>query len=144
MRNETRFTLMTPAPGFTSRVLARIAEHERAQARRRAVIGSVLLVLAAIAILGLVAWWFVSVASVFVAAPSILVAVLQACASLAFAAAKFVESLWTVALILAENVGAFEMIALAVAVITLTAIWVRVVAGPFQLASQPIFVGGRK
>lgn len=144
MRNETRFTLMTPAPGFTSRVMARIAEHEHAQARRRAVIGSVLLVLAAIAVLGLVAWWFISVASVVVATPSILVAVLNALASVMFWAAKFAELLWTVALIVVQNVGAVEMLALAVAVITLTAIWVRVVTGPLQLSSQSILVGGSK
>jgi uncharacterized membrane protein len=144
MRNETQFTLMTPAPGFTSRVLARIAEHERAQARRRAMIGSVLLVLAAIAILGLVAWWLVSIASVFVTAPTVLVAVLNVCASMAFWVAKFFESLWAVALIITQNVGAVEMLALAIGVITLTAIWVRVVAGPLQLSSRSILVGGSK
>ena len=144
MRNETRFTLMAPAPGFTSRVMARIAEHERVQARRRAVIGSVLLVLAAIAILVLVALWLVSVASVFIAAPSVLIAVLNAFASMAFWAGTFFESLWTVAFLIAQNVGAAEMLALAVAVITLTTIWVSVVAGPFQRSSQTIFVGGPK
>jgi uncharacterized membrane protein len=144
MRNETRFTLMTPAPGFTSRVMARIAEHERAQARRRAMIGSVLLILAAIAVLGLVAWWLVSIASVFVTAPTVLVAVLNVCASMAFWVAKFFESLWAVALIITQNVGAVEMLALAIGVITLTAIWVRVVAGPLQLSSRSILVGGSK
>lgn len=144
MRNETRFTWMTPAPGFTSRVMARIAEHERAQARRRAVIGSVLLVLAAIAVLGLVARWLVSVASVVITTPSILVAVVNACAALMFWAAKFAKLLWTVALIVAQNVGAVELLALAVAVVTLTAIWVRVVSGPLQLSSQSILVGGSK
>jgi uncharacterized membrane protein len=144
MRNETQFTLMTPAPGFTSRVLARIAEHERAQARRRAMIGSVLLILAAIAVLGLVAWWLVSIASVFVTAPTVLVAVLNVCASMAFWVAKFFESLWAVALIITQNVGAVEMLALAIGVITLTAIWVRVVAGPLQLSSRSILVGGSK
>jgi hypothetical protein len=144
MRNETRFTLMTPAPGFTSRVMARIAEHERAQARRRAMIGSVLLILTAIAVLGLVAWWLVSIASVFVTAPTVLVAVLNVCASMAFWVAKFFESLWAVALIITQNVGAVEMLALAIGVITLTAIWVRVVAGPLQLSSRSILVGGSK
>lgn len=144
MRNETRFTLMSPAAGFTSRVMARIAEHERAQAQRRAVIGAVLLVLAAIAILVFVALWLISVVAVFVATPSVLVAALNAFALLAFWVGKFFESLWTVVFLIAQNVGAVEMLALAVVVITLTAVWVRVVAGPFQLSSQTILVGGRK
>jgi uncharacterized membrane protein len=124
--------------------MARIAEHERAQARRRAMIGSVLLILAAIAVLGLVAWWLVSIASVFVTAPTVLVAMLNVCASMAFWVAKFFESLWAVALIITQNVGAVEMLALAIGVITLTAIWVRVVAGPLQLSSRSILVGGSK
>ena len=144
MRNETPFMLEAPAPGFTSRVIARIAEHERAEAQRRAMIGSALLVLAATAILALAVLWFASVASVFIAAPGILAAVVNALAVMVFWATQLVESLWTVAFILAQNVGAVEMLALAVAVTLLTAAWVRVVAGPLRLSSQPILVGGRK
>jgi hypothetical protein len=144
MRNETQFTLMAPSTGFTSRVMARLAEHERAQARQRAVIGSVLLVGAAIAMIVLAALRLISAAEVFIDTPSVLVAVINAFASLAFWGAKFFESLWTVAFLIAQDVGAVEMLALAVAVIGLTAVWVRVVVGPFQLSSQTILVGGRK
>ena len=144
MRNETQFTLMAPSAGFASRVMARLAEQERAQARQRAVIGSVLLVGAAVAIIVLAALWLFSAAEVFIDTPSVLVAVIIAFASLAFWGAKFFEALWTVAILIAENVGDVEMLALAVAVIGLTAVWVRVVVGPFQLSSQTILVGGRK
>ncbi len=105
---------------------------------------SVLFTICAIAILVLVVLWLISVASVFLALPSIIVAVINAFASLAFWAGKFFESLWTVGFLVAQNVGAVEMLALAVGVITLTALWVRVVAGPFQQSAQTILVGGSK
>ena len=144
MRNETPFTMMAPSPGFTSRVMARLTERERAQARRRALIGSVLLVGAAVAILTLGVLWCISAAEFFLTMPNVLVATVDALASLAFWSALFFESLWSVALLIAQNVGAVEMLALAVTVMGLTVLWVRVVAGPFQLSSQTILTGGRK
>ena len=142
MRNETRFTMMMPAAGFTSRVMARIAERERAQARRRALIGSALLAVFALAVLMLIAWWVLSWVAAVVSIPQVLVVILNTSATCAFWASKMAEALWVVLLIVAENVGFIQMLALGVGVLALTMLWVRVVIGPFQRSSQTFYAGG--
>lgn len=142
MRNDKPFTMIAPSAGFTSRVMTRIAEHERAQARRRALIGSVLLVIVAIAILVLVAWSLFVWVSAFITTPSAVISVFNAFSTLTFWIRTFIEMLWTVATIIIENVGVAQMLVLAIGVFALSIVWVRVVVGPFQLSSQLNYVGG--
>jgi hypothetical protein len=142
MQHETRFTMIAPNAGFTSRVMARIAEHERAKARQRALIGSALLVIAAIIILALVALWLVSWVAVLVSMPQLAVAVLGALATLAFWVGVALNACWVAVGAIAENIGAVQMVVLALVVFALTMVWMRVVVGPFQFSSHTISVGG--
>jgi len=138
MRNETRFTMMTPAAGFTSRVMARIAEYERAQARRRALIGSALLVIAAGVILILVAGWLSAWIAALITTPSALVSLWSTLATLAFWTRKFIEMVWTAMTVITDQVDASQLLMLGIGVFALTLIWVRVVIGPFRFSSTSV------
>jgi hypothetical protein len=140
MRNEKRFTLISPPPGFTARVMVRLAEQERAQARR-AWAGSALLVATAVATLGLIAWWLVSWIGAFVAMPQLIIVIIDAFATLAFWTATLAEVIWNLALILVDDSGV-PMFSLALLVLALTIVWVRVVTGSLQPIPQKQNVGG--
>lgn len=144
MRNETKFTMMNPTPGFTSRVMARLAERERVQARRRAMIGSALLVSAAIVILAIVAWWFLALVSEIVTTPSVLVAILNAASTLMLWGQKFFQMLWTTASVVTSSIDPVTLLSGAFAVFGLTLVWVRLVVGPFHLSSNTLIAGGPK
>lgn len=143
MRNDKTFTMMSPSAGFTSRVMARLTERERAQARRRAMIGSALLVVAAIIIVALIVLWLVSWVAVFVAMPQVIVSVVDVCVTLAFWLGVALDACLVVARAFAENISAMSMLVLAVTVCALTTLWLRVVVGP-SFASQTIHVGGSR
>lgn len=143
MSNETRFTMVSPAAGFTSRVMARLAEREHAQARQRAMIGSALLVVAAIIIVALIVLWLVSWVAVIVATPQAIVSVLDACGTLAFWLGVALNAFGVAVVAVADSIGTMTMITLAVTVCALTGLWLRVVAGP-SFASQTIHVGGSR
>ncbi len=138
MRNETRFTMMTPAAGFTSRVMAHIAEYERAQARRRALIGSALLVIAAGVILILVAGWLIAWVSALITTPSALVSLWSTLVTLVFWTRKFIEIVWAAATVVSDQVDANQLLMLGIGVLALTLIWVRVVIGPFRSSSTSV------
>lgn len=59
MRNESysQATLLSPRTGFAERVMARLEEREREQARRRALIGAGLLVLAGALVVSILFVW---------------------------------------------------------------------------------------
>jgi uncharacterized membrane protein len=143
MRNDTSFTMVAPNAGFTSRVLARIAEHERAQARRRALIGSAVLVVFALTVLALVGWWLFSWVAVFVTTPQLIVSVINALATVAFWAGVALNGLGTAVSLVAQSVGVPQMLSLAMIVCVLTMLWLRVVVGS-SLSSQTLTVGGSK
>ena len=143
MRNEKTFTLMSPAPGFTSRVMARVAERERVQARRRAMIGSALLVVVAVIIVVLIVWWLISWVAVLVVTPQVIVSVLDVCGTLVFWLGVALNAIWVVVRAVAENISVVSMAVLAATVCALTVLWLRVVVGP-SFASQTIFVGGSR
>lgn len=137
MRNEKSFTMMSPSAGFTSRVMTRIAERERAQSRRRAMIGSALLVATAAITIALIVLWLASWIAVFVTMPEAIVSVLDACGTLAFWLGVVLNAFWVAVLVVAEKFGAMSMVMLAATVCVLTALWLRVVVGP-SFASQTI------
>lgn len=141
MRNDRTFTMIHPAPGFTSRVMARIAEQERARARRRAMIGSILLIAFALVVVTLIVVWLVSWVAVFVAMPQLIVSVLSTLATVAFWIGIALDGIATAIGAIAENIGVAQMGGLALTVIALTALWVRVVAGSL-FSSQTMTVGG--
>ena len=134
MRDETRFVMVSPAPGFAARVMTRLAEHERARARRRALLGSALLVGAAIAMLVFAVIQLVAPFWVLVTNPQLIVILLNAFATLTFWASKVFEAFWIAAMVIAENLDAMPMALCAAVVFALTMLWVRVVTGSFQFS----------
>lgn len=140
MQDQQRFTMVAPAPGFTARVMTRLAERERARARRRALIGAALLVGAASVMLALAGLSLASAGWVLVTRPQTLVALLNAFETLAFWLGVIFNALWIAANAIAANLDPPQMLIGASAVFAVTMFWVRVVTGSFQLSSN--YVGG--
>jgi hypothetical protein len=142
MRNDKAFTMVSPSAGFTSRVMTRIAEHERAKAKRRALIGSALLIVFALIVIALIVVWLASWVAVFVTTPQLIVSLLNAFATVAFWVGVALNGLSVAASVVAENVGVPQMLSLAVIVGALTMLWLRIVAGS-SFSSQTILGGSR-
>jgi len=132
MRNEAHFTRVSPAPGLTARVMARIAEHEHAQARRRALIGSALLVIVAIALLALVCLWLASWIAALVDRPDLFTSVLVALSPVALGLGTVLEALWVALTTVARNVESLQMLTYTLIVFALTLLWARIATGSFQ------------
>ncbi|MBM3131039.1 MAG: hypothetical protein FJ009_20730 [Chloroflexi bacterium] len=140
MRDETRFVMIAPAPGFTNRVMTRLAERERARTQRRAMIGSALLVGAAIAMLALAAWQLAAVAWALIKNPQTLIVLWNAFEMLAFWFGALVNAIWVAVNVIAAMLDPLGMMTCALAVFALTMLWGRAVTGSFQLSSN--YVGG--
>lgn len=140
MVGETRLPMVTPAPGFTARVMTRLAERERARARRGAMIGSALLVGAAIALLALVVWQLVAVVRVLITSPQIVIALWNAFEILAFWFGVLINALWVAVNVIAATLDPFQTLTCALAIFALTMLWTRVVTGSCQWFSN--YVGG--
>ena len=141
MQNETRLTMLAPRAGFTARVMARLAEQERARARRRVLIGSIVLVAFALVVVSLIALWIGSWVVVFVTMPQLFVAIVSAFATVAFWCGVALNGVGAAVAVIAENIGVAQMGGLALTVIALTAVWVRVVVGS-SFSSRSMTVGG--
>jgi anti-sigma factor RsiW len=143
MQNETRFnhaTMVSPSAGFTSRVMARIEERERARARQRALIGAGLLVAAAVGVFALLAVWIAAWLGALLASPGAILTALLAVAPLA---GELWEALWVASLAILQNVNGGMLLTYALIVLALTVVWARVVTGSLQ-RSLPISVGGQR
>jgi len=142
MQNDARFNhakMMSPSSGFTPRVMARIEERERAQARRRAVIGAGLLVAAASALFVLLGLWVAAWISILLASPSAIFTMLTAVSPML---GDLLNALWVAALAILQNVNGAMLLAYASVVLALTVVWARVATGPFQRPST-ISLGGQ-
>ncbi len=142
MQNQTRFTQIAPPPGFTGRVMARLAEHERARARRRALIGSGLLVGVAGAVLTLGALWLATWVWALLATPHVIVFLLEGLGTLAFWLRAVVGAGWLAANVVVAQLDPLAMTGCAAGVFGLTWLWVRIVTGSFQLSLATISAGG--
>jgi hypothetical protein len=131
--------MMSPSSGFTPRVMARIEERERANARRRAVIGAGVLVAAASALFALVGLWIASWISALLASPG---AVFTALAAVSPMLDDLLAALWVAALAIWQNVNGVMLLVYAAVVLALTLVWARVVTGPFQHSST-VSLGGQ-
>ncbi len=141
MRNDRLFTMVAPRAGFTSRVMARIAEHERAKARRRAMIGSALLIAFALIVLALIALWFVSWIVVFVTTPQLIVSLLNAFGTIVFWGSVVIGAVSDAGQAIASSIGIPQLAGLAITVCVLTVVWLRVVAGS-SFSSHATNMGG--
>jgi len=142
MRNDKAFSMVSPSAGFTSRVMTRLAEHERAKAKRRALIGSALLIVFAVVVIALIVVWLASWVAVFVTTPQLIVSLVNAFATVAFWIGVALKGVGVAVSAVAENIGAPQMLSLAVIVGALTLLWLRIVAGS-TLTSQTILGGSR-
>ncbi len=142
MENQDRFVMISPAPGFTTRVMTRLAERERVRARRRALIGSALLVGAAIAVILFVAFELASVGWLLITNPQVIITLPSAVGVIAFWVNKVIEAFWIAANAIANNLDPTPVALGAVMIFALTMLWVRVVTGSFQLSLSTNHVGG--
>ncbi len=137
-------TMMAPAPGFTGRVMARIAERERAAARRRAMLGVGLLVAAAASLLALVLGLLLLIALTPVDVPGMLASGWAALAPVLDLISPVAEALWVSTVAFADNVSVALVLVYALVVATITVLWARMVAGSTRLLPQSILTGERK
>ncbi len=132
-------TMVSPVPGFTGRVMARIEARERVRARRQAAIGAGLLFLATgvvSVLLGSVLLWFLAIA---VTNPDIFLTVLVSLTPLLDFATTVADALWIAVGAVADNISMAQMLGFALSVFALTLLWVRVVAGtPQRLLTQRV------
>ncbi|MDE3089220.1 MAG: hypothetical protein KGJ80_07530 [Chloroflexota bacterium] len=139
MQKEQRFTMMAPSAGFTARVMTRIEERERAQARWRAVVGAGLLVAVASTLFALFGLWVAAWISTLLASPSAIFTMLTAVSPML---GDLLDALWVAALAILQNVNGVMLAGYASIVLALTIVWARVVTGPFQ-PSSTVSVGGQ-
>ncbi len=136
--------MMAPAPGFTGRVMARIAERERGAARRRAMLGIGLLVAAAAVLLALVLGLLLLIALTPIDLPDMLASGWVALAPVLDLFSPIAEALWVSTVAFADNVSMAPVLVYALAVATITVLWARVVTGSTRLLPQPILTGEQK
>lgn len=142
VEREPNVMMASPAPGFTSRVMARLEQSERARAQRRTMIGVATLVIAVAISLVPVISWVVSVVSM-IANPEAIAPLTLAFVTLFDGSVKLLEGLWVAASVIAQNVGEVPLLVYACTVLATTAVWLQIVSGPFQRLLT-IRIGGLK
>ena len=140
MQDQRRFMMVSPASGFTNRVMTRLAERERARMQRRALLGSALLVGAVVAMIAFALVQIVSDVWVLLTKPQVIVAVLSALQALTFWIGALLNAFWIAANVIAANLDPMQTMSCALAVLALTMLWARAVTGSFQLSSN--YAGG--
>lgn len=139
MRMRNHATMVAPAAGFTARVMARIEERERAQARRRVMLGAGLLVVAASTLLALIGVALASLLAVLAASPDTTIRMIMTLSPSAFA---LLEAMWVALAAIVRSADSAPMLAYALGVFALTLVWARVVMG-FP-SPRTISVGGSR
>lgn len=133
MHEFKQATMIAPAPGFSERVMARIAEREARVARRRAFAGITLLLLVSAIPVLLVGAGFVSATLLALTTPETLLSAALTVALLAMDASSVIEALVISASVAVEAVR-LEIIVYAVVVLGLTLFWMRVIGSSPQLS----------
>jgi hypothetical protein len=145
MRKEAHFTMATPAPGFSARVMQRIAEYEHRRAQWRALIGSALLVAFAGFVLVLIGLWLSAWAAVLVTNPQLIVGLIEGLTALFFWMGTLSDALGAVVAVVEDHLDPLQFILFAAGVFALTLLWTRAFAGSFQLAlTNTNHVGGSR
>jgi hypothetical protein len=136
-------TMAAPVPGFTARVMARIEQHERAQARRRSILGAAILLGAASVPFMAIGYLLVVLGSQLVADPGALLSSILAVAPVLNILGNLLEALAVTAMALAQ-VGTVQMLLFAIVVCALTFLWAAIVHGSFQWSPRTLSVGGSR
>ena len=145
MQNEARIDqprMASPSAGFTSRVMARIEERERAQARRRMAIGIGLIFAAAVILFALLALWVASWLSAMAASPEAIVTTVLAVSPLA---SDWLDAVRVAGIDVLQNTsGLVILLVYALGVLVLTTLWAEIATGTFQPSLQVYWGGKRK
>lgn len=129
-------TMLSPQPGFTARVMTRLAERERASQRRCALIGALILVVVALGVLAFIAFSLAFWIAAFIAQPGAFATALAALAPLAERARVLMDALWIAVSAIARGTNNLAPIVFALSVLLLTMLWAQIVFGPFQKFSS--------
>lgn len=135
--------MASPAPGFTARVMARIEQQERAQVRRRSIVGAALLLGAASLPFVVLLYFFASLGSALVADPGALFNGLLVFGPTLQIVVGLIEALAVSAAVVVQ-VGSLQMFLFAVAVCLLTFLWAAIVHGSLQWSPRTLSVGGSR
>ena len=144
MQNEARIDsalMVSPSVGFASRVMARIEEHERAQARRRMVIGVGLIAAVAVAVFVSAAIWVAGWLSAMAASPEAILTTLLAVSPLA---GDWLDAMRVAGIALLQNLNLAALLVYALGVLGLTTVWAEIATGTFQPSLQINWGGIRK
>ncbi len=136
-------TMAAPAPGFTVRVMARIEQYERVQARRRSILGAAVLLGAASVPFLALGYLLVSFGLQLLASPGVFLGGILAFGPVVEIVSSLIEALVVSATTLAR-VGSVQMFLFAVVVCSLTFLWAAIVHGSFQWSPRTLSVGGSR
>ena len=144
MQSETRIDqprMVSPAMGFTSRVMAQIEARERVRARQRMVIGLGLIAAVVTVLFALVAIWVVGWLGALAANPDAIVTTILAVSPLA---GDWLEALQVAAIAVLQNTSGLILLVYALAVLGLTTLWAEIATGTFQPSLQANWGGKGK
>lgn len=131
-------TMLSPTPGFTVRVMTRIEAYERARARRRALLGIGLLVVAALIVSAFIIFSLALWVSALAEQPSLVSTAVTTFVSLFGHARVVLDAFWVAGLTIARNVNEVVWIGYALLAVGLTMVWTRVAVGFPRFASISI------
>lgn len=140
MQDQRQFVMVTPAPGFTARVMTRIVAYEQRRARRRALMGALalvgsggLLVGWGVGQLGLLGWQALT-------RPQVLVALVDGSCWVASWLAVFLNAVWLVLHTLATFLDPTRTLLMMTLVYGWVVLWARVMMNVLHVSSN--YVGG--
>lgn len=128
-------SMLTPAPGFSTRVMSRIETYERARARRRALIGAIVLVVAAMIVIALVAFSLATWLFALADDPGIVAKIVTVLVGVFQRARIVFDAFWVAGVTIERQVDQVVWVGYAVLVLALTMVWTRVVVGLPRFAS---------
>ena len=144
MQNEARIDsalMVSPSAEFASRVMARIEERERAQARRRMAIGVGLIALVVISLSTLAALRITTWLGALIASPE---AIMTALLTVSPLAGDWLDAVRVAGIALLQNVNLTALLVYALGVVALTTLWAEIATGTFQPSLQVNWGGKRK
>jgi hypothetical protein len=126
---QSHKTMIAPAPGFTARVMARIEEREQVRVRQRAMLGALVLIVAAIIVLATMIAVLVALIATFATSPSTFTSLVSVFAFIAERINVVLDALWTAMLVVTQNVDASIWVGYACVAFAVTLLWTRVAMG---------------
>ena len=140
MQDQRQFVMVTPAPGFTARVMTRLVAYEQRRARRRALMGALALVGSGGLLLGWGVWQLVLLGWQVLTRPQVLVALVDGSCWVASWLAVFLNAVWLVLHTLATFLDPTRTLLMMTLVYGWVVLWARVMMNVLHVSSN--YVGG--